>query len=100
MTYEFARGLVNFLASEVVQPFAGQVIDCVCPDVGDVLSVAVEYFSVHQITDPAICFGGEQAATYSTQKRSPQWHSNIWKVAPVSETTTVLTCLRLPSQKR
>ena len=25
------------------------VINCVCPDVGDVLSVAVEYFSVHQI---------------------------------------------------
>ena len=50
MTYEFARGLVNFLASEVVQPFAGEVINCVCPDVGDVLSVAVEYFSFHQIT--------------------------------------------------
>ena len=50
MTYEFARGLVNFLASEVVQPFAGEIINCVCSDVGDVLSVAVEYFSFHQIT--------------------------------------------------
>ena len=50
MTYEFARGLVNFLAPEVVQPFAGWVINLVCSDEGDVLSVAVEYFSVHQIT--------------------------------------------------
>ena len=50
MTDEFARGLVNFLAPEVVQPFAGWVINLVCSDEGDVLSVAVEYFSVHQIT--------------------------------------------------
>jgi hypothetical protein len=50
VTYEFARGLVNFLASELVQPFAGEIINSVCPNVGDVLSVAVEYFSVHQIT--------------------------------------------------
>ena len=50
MTYEFARRLVYFLASEVVQPFAGQVINSMCPYVGDILSLAIEYFSVHQIT--------------------------------------------------
>jgi hypothetical protein len=30
--------------------FCRQVINCVCPDVGDVLFVAIEYFSLHQIT--------------------------------------------------
>ena len=47
MTYEFARWLVNLLASEVVQPLAGQVINFACPDVSDVMSFAVEYFPVH-----------------------------------------------------
>ena len=42
-----ARWLVNLLAAEVVQPLAAQVINFACPDVSDVMSLAVEYSSVH-----------------------------------------------------
>jgi len=47
MAYYFTCWLVNLLTSEVVQFLAGQVVNLVCTDVGDVLSFAVEYFSVH-----------------------------------------------------
>ena len=43
MAHEFARWLVNLLAAEVVQPLAAQVINFACPDVSDVMSLAVEY---------------------------------------------------------
>src|SRR5215204_5801037 len=46
--YEFACRLVNLQASKVIQLFAREVVNSVRTDVGDVLTFAVEYFSVHQ----------------------------------------------------
>jgi hypothetical protein len=48
VTYEFARWSINFLASEVVELFARQIINLVGLNVSDVLPFAGEYSSIHR----------------------------------------------------
>ena len=48
MPYEFASSLLNFLASEIIQLVAGQVENHGPSDHRDVMSLAVEYISVHR----------------------------------------------------